>query len=433
VTFESLSDKPSRSVLLLALLAATLFSCTTKHEEPPPTPRSFAEHEKTGRLALVILGDYFIPRFGTELVQALRGVDAGQVIVVCARRFETPLARLFEANGISRYQLVAFDRDAPILREWARDIAVAGVSGGKRMLVVSPNKHALSAAESEEIAGVLRSILGGTFEIEVAPFVFEGGNLAFVEALGRTVLVMGRKVLFDNVRYQRQPWARGLSESDLLATVRRTFGVDSVVVVGRATERPAGRLYLEYHIDMGMCVLGGGRAVVSEFAFGPAQRAGLARAILDDRRVIAPFVSYATSADELEALLARRLAIVREEYEEYAHVLDGLGLDVHRSQVTWEHVLSSMSWTNVVQAGSRLIVPLYPDTLAGRTTHVSGARGHLTQEFDPSSLDEEVFSLEGDNAVNFESYKEMGYEMAPAEEYLHYYAGGLHCFVNVLE
>jgi hypothetical protein len=427
VTFASSSD---RSVVV-AILAAILISCTNTTEVTPP-PRSFAEHEKTGKLALVIAGDYFIPRFGTELVGAMKGLDAGRSVVLCARRFETPLARLFEANGVSRYDLVPFDRDAPILREWARDVAVAGTAGGKPILVVSPDKHARSKAEAGETSATLSSILGGEFDVETARFVFEGGNLAFVEAGERTVLVMGRKALFDNERYQRQPWAAGLSRADLLSEVERTFGVDSVVVVGRASQRPRGRLYLEYHIDMGMHVFGDGRAVVSELAFGDVEREALARAIASGRAVIAPFASYAESADDLEALLTGRLGVVVQEYEDYARVLEGLGLDVRRLPVAWEHVLASMSWTNVVQSGNTLLVPLYPDTLAGRVDLVSGDDGHITQSFDPSALDAEAFSPEGGNARALELYRSMGYRVVPVEESLHYFAGGVHCFVNVL-
>ena len=57
----------------------------------------------------------------------------------------------------------------------------------------------------------IREILGDEVEIVVTPFVFETGNIFFVEAAdGETVLVTGKKTAFDNEEYRVRPWAEML-------------------------------------------------------------------------------------------------------------------------------------------------------------------------------------------------------------------------------
>ncbi len=419
---------------MVPIAAVTLMvSCSPSDDTTAPAPRSFSESTKTGSVALVVVGDYFHPAFGTELVQGLHGLDARRTIVLCAPRFEEPLKRLFRANDVRGCEFHVFESGASILREWARDVAIMGSSGDGPVIVVSPDKHATSEGGVDEIAGVLRTVLDADVRVEVAPFVFEGGNLAFVTSGARRVLLMGKKVLFDNAEYQLRPWAKGLSEEELIRAVARTFGVDSVVVVGRARERPQGRLYLEYHIDMGMNVLGNNNAVVSDLTFGDAERTLLAAAIEADAPVISPFVGYASGPIELAALLADRLSVVQAEYDDYARVLMSFGVRVHRARVTWMDVLASESATNIVQAGNRILVPVFPDTLRGRVARIGGDAGHITQSLDMSHIGAERFLLEGRNRHNVSLYEGLGYRVVPVDEYLHYYAGGLHCFFNVLE
>jgi N-dimethylarginine dimethylaminohydrolase len=182
---------------------------------------------------------------------------------------------------------------------------------------------------------------------------------------------------------------------------------------------------------MGMVVLGGKRAVVSRLQFGDAEQAALAGAV----QARAPVMSRYAFLDEktVVPVLSERLQTVSREYEEYAEALEGLGVEVHRSSVQWEHVLASMSWTNVVQAGDRILMPLYPDSLRGVTTAVARDGGQTRLSIDVSGVGEEKFELTGENLLNYELYESLGYEVVPVPEYLHYMGGGLHCFVNVLE
>jgi hypothetical protein len=385
---------------------------------------------KTGDRTLTIIGDYFSPRFVPEILATADALSLSeQRVFLCTETYAGALRTLLTGRGITNIMYRTVDPSSPVLTRWARDLVVAGTRNGRPVLILSPDKHANDASTSE----ALRVLLHESFperSVEVAPFVFEGGNVAFVNAGNSRALLVGRKVIFDNEIYERSRGAE-LDRAALIETMRGTFGADTVVVLGQATEPPDVRLYFEYHIDMGLVVLEGRRAVVSQLRFGEADEAELERAA----RLRAPVLSRYAFLDEgdVAAKLAERLHVVSREYEEYTEVLEGLGVEVHRSPVEWEHVLASMSWTNVVQAGGRILMPLYPDSLRGVTTATASEGGRTRLTVDVSGVDGESFDLSGDNLRNYELYRDLGYDVVPVPEYLHYMGGGLHCFVNVLE
>jgi hypothetical protein len=98
----------------------------------------------------------------------------------------------------------------------------------------------------------------------------------------------------------------------------------------------------------------------------------------------------------------------------------------------WEQVVSSMSWTNVVQAGGRLLMPLYPDTLRAVTRSVTESGGRTRRSLDVSVIGDENFLETGTNRAPLALYRNLGYDVTTVPEYLHYMMGGVHCFVNVL-
>jgi N-dimethylarginine dimethylaminohydrolase len=189
-------------------------------------------------------------------------------------------------------------------------------------------------------------------------------------------------------------------------------------------------MYFEYHLDMGMVILKDDRAVVSQLQFDDNEKKLLARAVEHTYHVITPFQSF--PRDSLYEKLCCRLKTVSKEYNDYAAVLDSLGVQVYRSPVDWRHVLGSMSWTNVVQAGDKILMPMYPDSLRGITTDVDNVGGQMKITLDVSDVKHEAFDSHL-NQANKELYESLGYEVVEVPEYLHYMMGGLHCFVNVVE
>jgi hypothetical protein len=393
-------------------------------------PHPFEESTKRGELSLAIVGDYFNHNYVLELARLAQTLSPGsKQIYYCSPAFEKALDPLLAANHIENVETESLNRSSLLLTQWARDIFVAGTQGDRKLIIASPYKNARSREEANEIGDFLKQALPG-YTVRVAPFVFEGGNLAFVASRGKRYLIVGKKVIWDNAVYQKQPWAAGYDEAALRRALAQTFGVDSVVVMGRARKRPPARMYFEYHLDMGMVVLKDERAVVSQLPFGDNEKKLLARAIAHSYHVITPFRSF--PRDSLYQQLCCRLNTVSKEYNDYAAVLDSLGLKVYRSPVDWRHVLGSMSWTNVVQAGDKILMPMYPDSLRGITTDVENVEGQMKITLDVSDVKHEAFDSHL-NQANKELYESLGYEVVEVPEYLHYMMGGLHCFVNVVE
>jgi hypothetical protein len=239
--------------------------------------------------------------------------------------------------------------------------------------------------------------------------------------------------LFDNAVFQERPWTTGHDSTTLLAAMAETFEVDSVIVVGRAQRRPPTRVYFEYHIDMGMAILSNNRAVVAKLEFGETEKAELERAVARGEAVVSPFVAGGEGGAAIVDLLSGRLHSVALEYDDYVAVLEGLGCDVRRLTVGWRQVIGSMSWTNVLQTPGRIFMPVYPDSLLGRTTSVARRGGQLKLSVDTSDLSHERFELTGLNADAHRLYTGFGYDVVTVPEYLHYMMGGIHCFVNIIE
>jgi hypothetical protein len=409
-------------------LAAAL-GCAQERE--PATPDlAYEEHLKDGALSLTIIGDYFNGNYILELLAIAQSLSPRtRQIIICTEKQRNALSPFLQANNVSGVEFVTCDSSAPIRTQWARDIILAA-RGGR--ILVPPNKHAATQGDAETFARFLQGVFPDR-DVRVAPFAFETGNLAFVNANGRRVLITGKKVIFDNEVYQRRQWAAGYDERSLLSAMQKTFEVDTVLVVGRVASRPPTRLYFEYHIDMGMVILRGNRAVVSRLRFGDGDRAALDRAVATGHPIVTPFLDLGSESHHLPDVLAERLRSVAHEYDDYAALLDSLGLEVHRSPVGWQQVLGSMSWTNVIQFGNRVIMPLYPDSLHGVATGLAEEGGQLRLTLDVSGVDQERFELTGGNEVNYEMYRSLGYEVDTAPEYLHYMMGGIHCFINIVE
>jgi len=424
------SRYPTLTTITLSL--ALWCGCSTDRKTEPE-PILFADHAKSGDLSLMIVGSYFHNSYVLELTQIAQTLSPrARQIIFCTELYKDALTPFLAANGVQNVQYVTFDDSSPVLTQWARDVVVAGKRGDESTIVVSPYKHAGSESDAALIARTLERVLPDR-SIRLAPFVFESGNLAFVDTGGRRVLIAGKKILFDNEVYQGRSWARGYDARSLLAAMAETFEVDTVMVVGRARKRPDTRMYFEYHIDMGMAILSGNRAVVAKLSYGQEEQAALALAIDTGHPVTTPFLARESDRDRLSGTLSERLHTVAAEYDDYASLLEGLGLKVYRSAVGWKQVLGSMSWTNVLQFPGRILMPLYPDSLHGRTTSVANAGGQLNLSLDVSRIADERFELEGRNAEQYKLYSDLGYGVVTVPEYLHYMMGGVHCFVNILE
>lgn len=428
----------SKIILLLAVLAvivaaALLLRATLK--KPGGIDRSLrlAEYTRKGNAAFFILGDYFHEAFAKELGSILLDLPINcTTYIACNERMRGGLTTWTSKEGLPQPVFYTAGRTDAIMKVWARDIVVSATDGERTRLVVAPDIHARTESEAAIFSTAARELFPEDYDIVLAPFAFEGGNLIFVERGDTRILLAGKKILFDNARYQRKPWTPGWSGDALLENMRKFFDVDSVVVVGLAQQPPPLELYFEYHLDMGMAVLRDNTAVVAQFTFGDRERRQLRDAVDNNHPIVASLFERDRDREEIYGLLSDRLSEVSREYDHYAAVAGQLDLSVVRSPMEWTHAASFRSWTNVVQAGPRLFVPIYPESLNAAAEIGRDERGSITRQIQLEAVANDQFMLTGYNLRNKELYESMGYQVILIPEYLHYFEGGMHCFANIL-
>lgn len=422
------------AVLLAIVIATILLRSTLNREIGIDRSLQFTEHTREGNSVFIILGDYFKSAFRNELGEFLYELPADcKTYIACDERMREGLTAWTAKEGLPQPVFYTASRAAAIMRVWARDIVLTGTDGERITLIVSPNVHARTEEEAAFFSSVARELFPENFDIVLAPFAFDGGNIIFIEHKNQRILLVGKKILFDNALYQRKPWSPGWIGNDLLDNMKAFFKVDSMVVVGLAQQIPPLELYFEYHLDMGMTVLRENTAVVAQFPFGENERRQLRDAIDNNHLIITSLLDSTDDREEVFNLLNNRLSSVSREYDHYAAVAEQLGLRVLRSPIEWTHVASWRSWTNVVQMGSRLFVPIYPESLNATARITRDERGSLIKQIQMEAVSNDEFSLTGYNLQNKELYESLGYQVVLIPEYLHYFAGGIHCFANVLD
>ena len=433
--------KKSTNLILILIIAAiaiiiiaALFLRSTFKEKSAIDPSiRFTEHTREGNAALFILGDYFHEAFANELGTILLELPPDCTnYIVCNERMRGGLTTWTAKENLPQPVFYTDSRTTPIMKVWARDLVIAGSTGNRVTVVVAPYMHARTEAEAALFYNALRELFPGNFDVVLAPFAFEAGNLIFIERGNKRILIAGKKLLFDNARYQRRPWTPGWSGETLIDNIRDFLHVDSVVVAGLIQQQPPLEIYFDYHLDMGMTVLRENTAVVAQFPFGELERRQLRDAIDKNHPIIRSLFERERDRNEIYTLLAERLAAVSGEYNHYAALAERLGLEVIRSPMQWQHVASWRSWTNVLQVGTRLFVPVYPESLGTIAETVRDQRGSIMKQIQLEAVANDRFEMTGYNLQNHDLYADLGYDVVSIPEYLHYFEGGIHCFVNIL-
>jgi hypothetical protein len=424
----------SALITALIIVAAAISIPKLRKESSLDAGLNLAEQFKRGNAAFLILGDFFHEAFQNELGNVLLELPPGcKTYITCPEKLERSIQAWTAQQQLVSPEIHTASSAAPIMRVWARDVFLSAIGKDRTTVVVAPNMHARSEAEAKTFYATAKELFPQDLELVFAPFAFEGGNLIFIERAGRRILLVGKKIIFDNVRYQNNLWAPGWSTDKLLEKMKAFFRADSVVVLGTAEQPPPAEIYFERRLDMEMAMLGGDVAVVAQFPFGDAERRELRDAIESGDPLIASLFEQERSHDEEFELLSRRLSFVSAEYDSDAGIVAALGLTVHRSPTSWRHVAAWMSWTSVFETtGRRLFFPVYPDPAIAAVRTVKDEQGRITRELQPDALADEKFELEGYNLLNHDLYVNLGYQLVPIPEYLHHVGGGLHSFVNIL-
>jgi hypothetical protein len=264
------------------------------------------------------------------------------------------------------------DDPAVEIELWAQDIGEpVSLDGRERFLVASPMPESMGPASRMSVDRKrLAELVFGRDTVVEAPFVFEGGNLAFD----------GSRVLVGRNDVSRTIAASGgiRSRRQVLDDVSRTFAGIEVVEMGSEPQSP-----LLQHLDQSFVLLDDRVAVVCRLEGGGLEK--------EERQL-------RHSADQLRGL-GYRVSFLDHRASD---------LESYRSSI------------NVVpffdrEAGrKRVLLPVFP--------------GELRE--DAAVVDRET--LLGKAATAFDLYRDLGYEPSPIRDVTHPLGGNVHCVLNVL-
>ena len=213
-------------------------------------------------------------------------------------------------------------------------------------------------------------IVFGEESVVEAPFVFEGGNLAF----DRGLVLVGRNDVSRTIAASGET----LSRREVLDDVAATFGGIEVIEMGKEPQSP-----LLQHIDQ-------------------------AFVLLEDRAAVAC------------RLEGGGLEVEARQLRYYADQLRDLGYRVSFLDHRASDLTRYRSSVNVVpffdrEAGRRrVLLPVFPGELSEGATFVDRR------------------ALGGKAAVAYDLYRDLGYEPSPLRDVTHTLGGNTHCIVNVL-
>jgi hypothetical protein len=332
--------------------------------------KAFPEYERTLEKALVCFPDASgdtdpetLSRFLEAAYRDLSSVLPSYTRVhVAARR---------DAGSFPGSSIHLVGDSALEIEIWAQDIGEPVlVDGTERFLVARRMPPSMGAASkmSRDRKRVAEIVFGEASVVE-APFVFEGGNLAF----DRNRVLIGT----NDVSRTLAASGDGRSRSQVLEEVATTFGAAEAFVMGEEPQSP-----LLQHIDQAFVVLEDRAAVVGRLEGG-----GL----------------------DMEARQLRH----------YASQLKDLGYRVSFLDHAASDLSAYRSSINVVpffdrEAGKRVLLPVYPGEVRDDARSVDRAK------------------LIGKAAWAFDLYRDLGYQPTPVRDVTHSLGGNTHCILNVL-
>ncbi|GEM_PF-2292668 len=420
--------------ILIFIIFAVFLANRIINRTPLSSDLLFQENQKEGGSAFFILGDYFNEAFAKELAAILLGFSPEcNNYFICTENIKKGLQSWMSKEGMQNINFLTTEISSHMMKTWARDIVICGANNQGLAVVVSPTITSDPISRANQNMAMLKQLFPAGTKIVRAPFVFEGGNLVFLMSRGKKVLLVGKKILFDNAEYQRRYQASNRTTIELLDEIQRFFSADSIIVVGKTSILPPSEAYFESQLEMGMAVLRGSKAVVAQFSYGEKEKAELKKAVFNHDFAIESLYPADRDRNEVFGILDERLKKTKEEFDYYAILLEDLGLHVFRSPMQWKHVASWMSWTAVLQVGTRIFMPIYPESLSTATEMLEQTGSALRKSLKLKPLSSEKFELTGYNLQNYDLYKGFGYEIVPVPEYLHYFQGNIHSFVNIMD
>jgi hypothetical protein len=329
------------------------------------------EYERSLEKALVLFPDGSRDTDATDLSRFLE-VAFGELRTVLPSYTKIDVAGRREGPelGGARFHRVE-DPDVE-LELWAQDVGEpVFLDGRERFLVAAPMPPSMGGASrmSVDRKRVAQLVFGEAAVVE-APFVFEGGNLAFDEGL----VLVGR----NDVSRTIDASGDARSRRKVLEDVASTFGGAEIVEMGVEPQSP-----LLQHLDQVFALLDGRVAVVCRLQGGGLE---------DEERQLRYY------ADQLRDL-GYRISF----------------LDHGASDLTgYRSSINVVPFFDREAGRKRVLLPIFPGELREEATVVDRK------------------ALLGKAARAFDLYRDLGYEPSPLRDVTHPLGGSTHCILNVL-
>lgn len=303
-------------------------------------------------------------------------------------RFNALLKEWKVPNSTIPYVIPASDSETlELFSSWIQDITKVVQADGKEAFLISKKIDPIIAARlrgmrKEGMRNRQRQIRQGFLgrEIIEAPFVFEGGNIAFDRIDGQSVVFVGyNDVLATREQYRLE--GKDLSFTDIRALMRNQFSGAAIVVMG--AELQNSRFF---HLDQSMLLLRNRQAIV-------------------------------VSVLDKNSSEARR-------HDRYAGQLRELGYTVYRLPTTPLDISTSYASLNGLPFVHRqtgrpsMLYPVFP----GETR-----RDDYALHYQLTGND-----LQGKGLVMFRLLQTAGYHPIPVQDPNFRFKGGIHCLSAIL-
>jgi hypothetical protein len=255
---------------------------------------------------------------------------------------------------------------------WAQDVGEpVFLDGRERFLIAPPLPASMGPASGMSASRKrLAELVFGRDSVSEAPFVFEGGNLAFDSSR----VLVGRNDVSRTIAASDETRTRG----QVLQAVSTTFAGMEAVEIGSEPQSP-----LLQHLDQSFVLLDEGVAVVCRLEGGGLDT--------EERQL-------RHCADQLRGL-GYRVSFLEHRASD---------LESYRSSINVVPFLDREA------SRKRVLLPIFPGELSEDATVVDRK------------------ALLGKAARAFDLYRDLGYEPSPIRDVTHPLGGNVHCVLNVL-
>lgn len=265
---------------------------------------------------------------------------------------------------------------------WAQDLFEPAKGQGGMISLLAPYMHKMfikSAKGSPVLRdnGFLDKLLLFNLNARRLPLVFKGGNILVDIFDGNSIAFCGGDIVRDTI-LAFKPLGLRPSRDEVLDELKRSLGVDRVVVLSPGKRQPPGM----FHLDQAMVLF-------------PGKVAGLTRIVGDEGEVADPEV-----AEVAELLKEIRMKLTELGYSIVD--IEATADDVRN----YRYYVNGVPYVNKKTGRREFLMPVF-------STSMEGGNGEVYER-------------------NVRRLEAIGYKVVPVPTKANERHGGLHCLVNVI-